>query len=254
MNAWWSVAEQALEVVVEPVTFFVRDDDVGWADERLFTVLDIFSDLDLPIDLAVIPRALTPPLAERLLGRRQRIDFHQHGYAHMNHEPVGRKCEFGAARGVAEQRADIAHGRECLQALFGARLQPIFTPPWNRCTRQTGECLRELGFVVLSRDASASALDVAGLVEVPITFDWFAKRKGAALSLAERGALLTGQIATSSRVGIMLHHAQMAAEDLTCLRELLEVLANHRRARVSSMSEVANVCSIIEVCPGRTYG
>ena len=224
--------------------FFVRNDDVGRADEQLFTVLDIFADVDLPIDLAVIPRALTPRLAERLLRRSQRIGFHQHGFAHVNHEPEGRKCEFGPARPVADQRSDIACGRERLKLLFGPRLQPMFTPPWNRCTPQNGECLRDLGFAVLSRDTTAGQLNLPGLLELPITFDWFASRKGIPLSRAQRAELLAQQIATSSTVGLMLHHAQMDATDLTYLRELLQLLAAHPQARVTSMARASRcACS-----------
>ena len=37
-------------------------------------------------------------------------------------------------------------------------VDPIFTPPWNRCTQATADCLAMLGYRVLSRDATASRL------------------------------------------------------------------------------------------------
>ncbi len=93
--------------------------------------------------------------------------------------------------------------------LLGPSVRPIFTPPWNRCTLSTAECLVELGFRVLSRDSSAGELVLPGLAELPITFDWFAKCKGELLSRAQRGDLLAQRIASTRTVGIMLHHALM---------------------------------------------
>ena len=67
MSAWLDSTRQALAEAAEPVRFFIRDDDVGWADAQLFAVLDLFADVDLPIDLAVIPRAMTARLLSRKL-------------------------------------------------------------------------------------------------------------------------------------------------------------------------------------------
>ena len=235
MSTWLDAARRALAEASAPVRFFVRDDDVGWGDEQLFALLDVVADLDLPLDLAVIPRALTPRLADRLQRRRQPIEVHQHGYAHVNHEPEGRKCEFGPARSRSRQRLDIARGRRRLRALLGPGVRPIFTPPWNRCTPETAACLVELGFVALSRDRSAGELGLPGLIELPVSFDWFAKRKGSPLSRDERGDLLARQIRTATPVGIMLHHAPMDADDLAAVRDLLVLLAEHPNAHISSM-------------------
>jgi hypothetical protein len=230
--SWLVAAQRALDAAPEPVTFFVRDDDIGWADERLFAVVDLFGELELPIDLAVIPLALTRAVADRL----RLFDVHQHGCAHVNHEPTGRKCEFGPARTRMEQLLDIVEGSQRLRDLLPSA-RPIFTPPWNRCTRETAECVRELGFAVLSRDVSAGSVDLPGLVELPITFDWFAK----GLTRAERGDLLARQISSARPVGIMLHHALMDAEELAALRELLLMLATHPRARATTMAAQAQL-------------
>ena len=144
MIGWLEPAQRALDARPDPLSVFFRDDDVGWGDAALFRLCDVFEEFAIPLDLAVIPSAATPALLERLSARARRLDLHQHGYAHVNHEPEGRKSEFGAARSVAAQYADIAHGRELLMAVLGDRVQPIFTPPWNRCTagrgRSVGNC------------------------------------------------------------------------------------------------------------------
>jgi hypothetical protein len=46
-------------------------------------------------------------------------------------------------------------GRERLEQLLGAVVEPIFTPPWNRCTAETGRCLVDLGVETLPREAIA---------------------------------------------------------------------------------------------------
>ena len=53
--------------------------------------------------------------------------------------------------------------------LLGERVDPFFTPPWNRCTRDTGEVLVELGFTLLSREHRAEPLGL--LPELPVHLD-----------------------------------------------------------------------------------
>ena len=56
---------------------------------------------------------------------------------------------------------------------FGDLIEPVFTPPWNRCTAVTAEVLADAGFAVLSRDSTATPLPDARVAEVPVTVDWF---------------------------------------------------------------------------------
>src|SRR3954453_21418748 len=170
-TSWLRPVERALEGA-ERVRFFFRDDDAGWGDTRLLALLDVFEARTTWVDLAVIPSALGAGLSRELLAR-ERVGLHQHGFAHVDHEPEGRrKCEFGVARPAARQRADIEAGRARLQALLGERLDPVFTPPWNRCTIETARCLAELRFRVLSRESRAEPFGLPGLAEVPVHVDW----------------------------------------------------------------------------------
>jgi hypothetical protein len=221
-----AAARAALDAAPEPVTFFFRDDDAGWRDDRLRELLDVFD--GVPLDLAVIPAALSDELADELLARTG-VGLHQHGWAHENHEPEGRKHEFGPSRRRAAQRADIERGRERLAALLGDRLDPIFTPPWNRCTADTGACLVELGFRVLSREARAEPLRLPGLAEIPVRVDWVKP---------EREALLAEAIRAGGVCGVMFHHAVMEAGDMRAAAELLAVVGGHPRARCVAMMEL----------------
>jgi uncharacterized protein DUF2334 len=222
---WLDPVRAAIDAAPASVNVFFRDDDAGWATERLRALLDVFSELDLPLDLAVIPRALDEPLAAELLVRAmaQPVYLHQHGFTHANHEPEGRKYEFGPHRSRGEQHHDIAAGATRLHELLGDAVQPIFTPPWNRCTADTGHALVDLGFKVLSRESRAPPLDIAGLAEVPIRVDWLKP---------DVVARLTTAIADGGRIGLMFHHADT---DIARAAELLTLLARHDRVTAGTI-------------------
>jgi hypothetical protein len=125
---WLTPLRAALDAAPAPVEFFLRDDDAGCDDERLFAMLEVVGGRGLAIDLAVIPEALGPELA-RSLSRLAaewdgRLALHQHGRAHRNHEPDGRKCEFGPSRDQAAQRRDLVAGRELLESLLHNKYLP----------------------------------------------------------------------------------------------------------------------------------
>jgi uncharacterized protein DUF2334 len=244
MSAWLDNLRRALDTAASPIDFFFRDDDAGWHDERLFALLDLFERQGLPIDVAAIPRAVSASLASELRARiaaaPERLAVHQHGFAHLNHEAEGRKCEFGPSRPRSLQQQDIESGRRLLSEVHGLAVSQIFTPPWNRCTEATGEALRACGFSVLSRDATAQPLGVAGLCELPVRVDWLARRKGVRVSLEELGDLLADAASiAASPVGVMFHHEMLDDDELTRAGELLSLLAAHTAARCHLMSSLA---------------
>jgi hypothetical protein len=241
---WLDPLRAALDAATRPVEIFFRDDDAGWGDERLFAMLGVIERHSLPLDLAVIPEALTPSLAGALIERSEtwdgRLGLHQHGLAHRSHEPEGRKCEFGASRERDAQRRDLAEGRDLLRERLPGRAQPVFTPPWNRCTRVTAELLVELGFRVLSRHVSEPALAVPGLAEVPVSVDWsYAKRDGQRLTFDELGELAAERARLGAPVGVNLHHAVMDDEELGLLDELCGLLAAHDAVRCRPLLALA---------------
>ena len=230
MSDWLSPVRAALDAAVEPVPFFFRDDDAGWDDEALWRLLDRCSEHAVHVDVAVIPSALDSRLAAALRDRAAggRVHLHQHGFRHINHEISGRKCEFGPSRSHDEQLADIADGKTMLADLLHPFVDPIFTPPWNRCTDDTAEALRNLGFRVLSRDRTAVPFGLDGLAEMPITVDWFAMSKGEPLTRDQVATQIAGQIAGGEQpIGIMLHHAVTDAEHLALIDELLTLVGEH---------------------------
>jgi peptidoglycan/xylan/chitin deacetylase (PgdA/CDA1 family) len=240
VSRWLDPVREALDGVEEPVTVFFRDDDAGWRDDRLLALLDLFARHAVPIDVAAIPLALDRCAAAELRARAEDapelVGIHQHGYAHANHEPAGRRCEFGPSRSRASQRRDLEAGARRLADMVGPPAVPIFTPPWNRCTAVTGSCLVELAFACLSRDSTAPPLAAAGLLELPIGVDWLAHSHGVRLTRPELGELLAARIRAGGTVGVMLHHAPMDAHELGSLDRLLGLLAAHDAVRCRPMA------------------
>jgi len=167
-----------------------------------------------------------------------RLGLHQHGYDHTNHETEGKKQEFGPSRSADEQRRDIETGKARLQELLGDSWQPIFTPPWNRCTRDTAEAAAALGFRVLSREASYEPFGVDGLGEVPVHVDWFAKRKGESLTREQIGEKLASFARLGGPIGVMFHHAVMDAGEMAAADDLLALLAGHDSCAFASILEL----------------
>ncbi|HEX7330905.1 MAG TPA: hypothetical protein VF290_05350 [Pyrinomonadaceae bacterium] len=243
MSTWLDPLREALDESDTRIDFFFRDDDVGWADDEFRALLACFRGHSVPLDVAAIPTALTAALVNELCTLHAEtpmlVGIHQHGFSHTNHEVLGRKCEFGASRTQEEQYWDIQHGKMKLDAMFGFAFDPIFTPPWNRCTEITAECLRELGFHILSRDATAPALAVSGLKELPISIDWFAKRNGKRLSFQSLGTLIARTVKQRQPLGIMLHHELMNADERERLDQLLVLLSTHRQVHCKLMAQIA---------------
>jgi len=227
MPGWLEPVARKLDAAPGPIRIFFRNDDAGWDNERLFRLLQLFARHRCPIDLAVIPAALAPKLADELLRQLHAgatIGLHQHGFMHLNHEPVGRPCEFGPSRPVEAQRRDIEAGQQALIECFGPFLDPFFTPPWNRCTAATEACVRDSGLTAISRDRTAGPVTVAGLGDCSIGIDWFARARGARLVRERWGERMAEEIGgASAPLGVMLHHAQMDRSELNALDELLTV-------------------------------
>jgi len=245
MSDCTSAMARALDSRETPFEMFFRDEDAGWADDRLFALLDVFAVHDCPIDLAAIPAAVSDKLAARLIDRKKSgiapVGIHQHGFAHRNHEPAGRACEFGPTRPAAAQSRDIGEGRRALLGMFGEHLDPIFTPPWNRCTEVTGRVLVDHGIDTLSRDLTAGSLNIERLAECPIHIDLLATAKGRRIPFFDVSSVIVRRMIDATvPVGIMLHHAEMSDDDLDDCDALVRTVAGHPNVRVVPMRSALN--------------
>jgi hypothetical protein len=219
-----------------PLNVFFRDDDVDEDEELLRRLLRFFGERETPVNLAVIPGLLTDG-AVKLLAESQSnhpglFALNQHGWRHVNHEREGRKCEFGASRGFAEQLDDIARGRARLDEAFGADWFPAFVPPWNRCTEATHQALDRLGFRVLSAKQGSAPVTGFGFREISITLDLFTWRGGPSLKPAEEIVDdLIAQMSGQQTIGVMLHHKVMGEEAFSFLGFVLDALKQHSIVR-----------------------
>lgn len=240
---WLTPVRRALDERSTPLPLFVRNDDAGWADERLEALLHVVGEAGCVVDLAVIPIELDAARADWLLDRWRRgagrVRLHQHGWAHENHERDGRRSEFGLSRSLEDVRLDVARGRAWMRARLGEALDPVFTPPWNRCRPELGAILLQEGVAVLSRDRTADVLDVPGLGECPVTVDWFGRRGGVRLTRREWAEALGRTLRDDSYAGLMLHHAVTDADELRHVGALLRLLAGHPHVRCLPLVEAA---------------
>jgi hypothetical protein len=252
VSGWLDPLRRALDARAQAsVPVFFRDDDAGWGDAELMLLLDRVAAAGVPIDVAAIPAQTGPALAAELCSRREAgVRVHQHGLAHVDHQSQGRKCEFGADRTAAQRQADIVTGQQLLRDLFGADLEPVFTPPWNRSVIQIGDALVAADIAVLSRDRSAGTIEHPAIIEVPVDVDWFGsakqraadgtvtRRRWTPAELAER---LAAAVEGSGRLGVMLHHAVTDADDLRRIGELADLVAAHPAATATTICAVAGL-------------
>lgn len=248
MTDWLRPVRVALDALDRPVACFVRDDDGGWADDRLFAMLDVFERHATPIDVAVIPDALGPDLAGVLAARTAGgvLHLHQHGCAHVNHEPPDRrKCEFGPARPVDALRDDVERGWAQLTALLGDTVEPVFTPPWNRSVDELAGVLADAGLQVLSRDSTAGVIGHPGVAEVPINVDWFGSTKGERWTRQQLGERIADRVASGGPLGLMLHHGVTDDAELADIEDLIALLAAHEMIESTSILQLARVVSDI---------
>jgi predicted HAD superfamily phosphohydrolase YqeG len=117
--------------------------------------------------------------------------------------------------------------------LFGEHLDPIFTPPWNRCTEITGQVLREHGIAMLSRNLTAGLLNIHQLAECLIHIDWLAKAKGRRIPCSDVSSVIARRVADASTpIGIMFTTPRWRRR-LRGLRGARRTVTSHPKARVT---------------------
>ena len=216
----------AKEAEGHDVHLFLRDDDVDEDEDSLKQLLDLALARGVPMNLEIIPGRLTAAgtavLKNTLRADHALLSLNQHGWMHSNHEPEGRKCEFGPSRSFTQQLTDIAQGKAILESTFEELFYPAFTPPWNRCTTDTYRALEELGFQVLSKDRGKDRLDEYRFKEISTTLDLYSWKEGARMKSPDDIVhALIGQLEALPLVGLLLHHKVMARDAFEFLDQIL---------------------------------
>ena len=212
-----------------PVPFFFRADDIGAPGVQFSEMMEPFVIHRVPIGLAVVPVWLTPSRWNSLKHYHEKDPalwcWHQHGWRHQNHEPEGKKQEFGPSRTQGQVVNDLARGRERLSEILEAAFDPIFTPPWNRMSLAALETVRGLGYRAVSRSAGAKPPPIDGLPDLFMDVDLHTRKESDPETAWEKVLNELRLAVMRGRCGIMLHHQRMnrhASEFLDALLELLK--------------------------------
>ncbi len=190
-----------------------RDDDATEPTPALDRLLNMSAELDLPVHLAVIPKAATPALVEIAAATPLMVPV-VHGWAHENLAPTGqKKAEFGHPDAGAEAKTKAALAR--MRALFGSDMLAMFVPPWNRIDATVTSGLAAQGYVALSTFTPRRRKCSAGLVQINTHIDPIAWRAGGGLLAPEELIAKTvtllqdrreGRADCTEPLGFLSHH------------------------------------------------
>ena len=224
---------------------FFRADDIGAGGRAFQALCRLFRDHQIPLAMAVVPAWLTDirtrqlfaaaPLEESLWG------WHQHGWRHVNCQRTGEKSEFGEQRPAEKQSRDIGMGLKKMNEIFGKRLVPVFTPPWNRLPTATLRILQELNFkaVSMTRPIPSTTKSGIGLRNLRIQLDLHTRKaKDGYADFHNLMGELSGLMTKREPVGIMVHHQRMPLFAFEFLSELLNLLKHHVGAQFLSFADL----------------
>jgi len=237
-DAAWSALFAELDRWAEAgkrLDLWLRDDDATVPSDQLDRLAALSERFAIPVLLASIPLLAQQTLARRLESAPL-LRPCQHGTTHGNHAPPGeKKSEFGLHRPLPEILTEIAAGQQRLRELFGARLLPIFVPPWNRIHPTVAAELPGLGFPGLScfRNFTLGPAGGPRLVNTDLDLiDWHDGRVGRQPGglLAEMVQLLASRRTnpeSSQPFGLLLHHHDHDDTTWAFLTNLLVRLSGH---------------------------
>ncbi|MCG6916321.1 MAG: polysaccharide deacetylase family protein [Deltaproteobacteria bacterium] len=233
------------------VIVFFRADDIGVPGEGFARLVNLFRHHRAPLTLSVVPAWLTRPRwqqLQNLCGKNQRLwCWTQHGWRHLNHEPRGKKMEFGPSRKASLKRQDLWLGYQRLRKLMGEIFVPAFTPPWNRCDLETLTTLQDLGYQALSRSLGVEPVAPVKLAEYPVSVDLHTRKEpdayGGWQSLLHE---LKENLAVGF-CGVMIHHQRMNQAAFIFLDLLLNKLKRWQYGRLVHMGTLLEAdCKVLE--------
>ncbi len=224
--------DTALEKSKGPVELFFRADDAGVPGKGFERLVSLFAKTGMPLDLAVVPAWLTE-LRWRVLLKMgaaagNLLCWHQHGWRHVNHEPAGKKQEFGSSRSKEAILKDLLKGRDRLVRMMEEMFCPVFTPPWNRCGKETMEMLSATGYRAVSRSFGNRPKAPKGILEIPVGVDLHTLKEKTPSHAWHRLFSDLDRTVAAGRCGIMIHHRVMNDAAFGFLEELLAALSNRK--------------------------
>ena len=211
---------------------FFRADDVAAPGKGFARLAALFRQYRVPLAMAIVPAWLTRQRRDALFqitGPDRAIwCWHQHGWRHQNHEPAGKKQEFGPSRSPDALGRDLERGHRRLAALLGDRFDPVFTPPWNRCDEKTLTLLGRMGFRAVSRSLDSRPEAPPGLPDYQVGVDLHTRKdadpqQGWTNFLTELTRSFSGRFC-----GIMIHHQRMDPAAFAGLEQILQLVSRRK--------------------------
>ncbi|MFH2218607.1 MAG: polysaccharide deacetylase family protein [Pseudomonadota bacterium] len=230
-----------------PVHVFFRADDVAVPGRQFARLMDLFTRHRAPLSLAVVPAWLSRTRWKSLKRLGQKAPslwcWHQHGWRHANHEPAGKKQEFGPGRSLSGIHRDLGKGRRRLENLLGKDFYPIFTPPWNRCDFRTLDLLLKSGYRAVSRYRGSLPFSPDGLPDVFANVDLHTRKAMNPAGDWDRLYAEFDRSVASGLCGIMIHHRKMNNLSFTFVDTLLHLLRGRKDISLVHLGDMAEVLS-----------
>lgn len=236
--------EQAVaRTSLQKVELFFRADDIGVPGNQFFRLLALCMDYEMPMAMAMVPAWTTTKRWETIQREAHRKAglwcWHQHGWRHANHEPLGKKQEFGPSRPAEHIGNDLERGRLKLQGILGQDFFPIFTPPWNRCDERTLAYLKQHKYFAVSRSAGSRPESPSGLPDLYINVDLHTRKES---DPAQAWANLLDEFSkafASGYCGVMLHHQRMTPAAFSFLEILFSFVVHSNHIRLTHPAQMA---------------
>lgn len=208
--------------------FWWRDDDAVSPTAALDRLAALSDEVAVPVHLAIIPKHATEDLAQTLAPPFIPV---VHGWSHENQAPAGKKKSEFNGRPTDQAVADFKQAKARMDALFGARLAPMFVPPWNRIDPELYAHLPALGYDAVSTYNPRVAPEAApGVAQINTHIDPIMWRGTRGLVAPERlvrqicGLLRKrrrGKTDNAEPLGYMTHHLVHDADIWAFTRQLL---------------------------------
>ena len=244
MDRCFSAALEKVDSKAPGYVFF-RADDVAVPGANFIRFMDLFTRYRVPLCLAVVPAWLTQARWRHLKRIGQKAPslwcWHQHGWRHVNHEPEGKKQEFGPSRSSSKIRDDLIRGKHHLHTLMGESFSPVFTPPWNRCDPKTLGILKGLKYQAVSRSKKSVPPSPDGLPDFAVSVDLHTRKEGHPLLGWECLFSELGSALSQSPCGIMIHHQRMNEAAFVFLEIFIQGLIRQPHLRLVHFMDLHTV-------------
>lgn len=240
MSSWLALQQELDQWQADGkvATFWWRDDDLNEPTTALERLIALRDQLDIPLNLAVIPNLVDPHILDFLEG----CHLLQHGVLHKNFAGDDeKKSEFPKSRDPEEATRDIIDGKSRLEELFSETFMPVFVPPWNRIADDMLQPLVEAGFSGVSRYKSRrNVFPVTGLFEMNTHIDpvfWRGHRSALEeeailkMVLVHLMARRNGMADILEPTGILTHHLVHDEAIWQITFKLLDFLNRHEAVR-----------------------